>query len=88
MRRRAAPVALAATVALVLALARQVRPLASPYEQFAVGPQLHMLEGAVQVTPEHFELDLAHHRARLLAVLLYLVAHDPQALEWLRGLGG
>jgi DNA-binding NtrC family response regulator len=40
------------------ALARQVRPLASPYEQFAVGPQLHMLEGAVQVTPEHFELDL------------------------------
>lgn len=40
------------------ALARQVRPNATAYEQFAVGPQLHMLEGAVQVTPEHFELDL------------------------------
>ena len=40
------------------ALARQVRPAASPYEQFSVGPQLHMLEGAVQVTPEHFDLDL------------------------------
>ncbi len=40
------------------ALARQVRPNASPYDQFAVGPQLHMLEGAVQVTPERFELNL------------------------------
>jgi DNA-binding NtrC family response regulator len=40
------------------ALARQVRPTASPYDQFSVGPQLHMLEGAVQVTPEHFDLDL------------------------------
>ena len=40
------------------ALARQVRPTATAYEQFAVGPQLHMLEGAVQVTPQHFELDL------------------------------
>ncbi|MEY4757313.1 MAG: hypothetical protein RJA34_2211 [Pseudomonadota bacterium] len=41
------------------ALARQVRPKGSPFEQFAVGPQLHMLEGAVQVTPEHFEIDIA-----------------------------
>lgn len=40
------------------ALARQVRPGATPYEQFSVGPQLHMLEGAVQVTPEHFDFDL------------------------------
>ena len=40
------------------ALARQVRPTATAYEQFSVGPQLHMLEGAVQVTPQHFELDL------------------------------
>lgn len=40
------------------ALARQVRPAATSYEQFLVGPQLHMLEGAVQVTPEHFDLDL------------------------------
>lgn len=40
-------------------LARQVRPEASLFEAFAVGPQLHMLEGAVQVTPQVFELDEA-----------------------------
>ncbi len=39
-------------------LARQVRPHASLFDAFAVGPQLHMLEGAVQVTPQQFELDL------------------------------
>jgi DNA-binding NtrC family response regulator len=39
-------------------LARQVRPNHSLFEAFSVGPQLHMLEGAVQVTPELFELDL------------------------------
>ena len=41
------------------ALARQVRPEASVFEMFAVGPQLHMLEGAVQVTPESCEIDVA-----------------------------
>ena len=41
------------------ALARQVRPNASEFEQFSVGPQLHMLEGAVQVTPERYEYDAA-----------------------------
>ncbi len=41
------------------ALARQVRGGATPFEMFAVGPQLHMLEGAVQVTPERYELDMA-----------------------------
>jgi DNA-binding NtrC family response regulator len=40
------------------ALARQVRGSAGLFEMFAVGPQLHMLEGAVQVTPERFEADL------------------------------
>jgi DNA-binding NtrC family response regulator len=40
------------------ALARQVRPDASPWEQFVVGPQLHMLEGAVQVTAEECQFDL------------------------------
>jgi DNA-binding NtrC family response regulator len=39
-------------------LARKVRPNAPLMEAFLVGPQLHMLEGAVQVTPEQFELDL------------------------------
>lgn len=38
-------------------LARQMRPNASLFDMFAVGPQLHMLEGAVQVTPETFEID-------------------------------
>jgi DNA-binding NtrC family response regulator len=40
-------------------LARQVRGQAGLFEMFAVGPQLHMLEGAVQVTPEQFEADVA-----------------------------
>jgi DNA-binding NtrC family response regulator len=39
------------------ALARQIRPQGSLYEMFVVGPQLHMLEGAVQVTPLRFEAD-------------------------------
>ena len=39
------------------ALARQIRANASLYDMFAVGPQLHMLEGAVQVTPVRFEAD-------------------------------
>ena len=38
-------------------LARQVRPHASLFDAFAVGPQLHMLEGAVRVTPQVFEAD-------------------------------
>ncbi len=40
------------------ALARQTRSGAPLFEMFAVGPQLHMLEGAVQVTPVRFEADL------------------------------
>lgn len=40
-------------------LARKVRGNAALFDMFAVGPQLHMLEGAVQVTPERFELDMA-----------------------------
>jgi DNA-binding NtrC family response regulator len=44
------------------ALARQVRPGATTFNMFAVGPQLHMLEGAVQVTPEQCELDVASGR--------------------------
>lgn len=40
-------------------LARQVRPDAPLFDAFAVGPQLHMLEGAVRVQPQVFELDEA-----------------------------
>ncbi len=49
------------------ALARQVRPQATVVDQFAVGPQLHMLEGAVQVTIETFEMDIeaGHHLCRV-----------------------
>ena len=39
-------------------LARQVRQKASIEEMFAVGPQLHMLEGAVQVTPKELKIDI------------------------------
>jgi DNA-binding NtrC family response regulator len=38
-------------------LARKVRRDASLFDMFAVGPQLHMLEGAVQVTPLKFEYE-------------------------------
>jgi DNA-binding NtrC family response regulator len=38
-------------------LARDIRGNASLHDMFAVGPQLHMLEGAVQVTPIRFEAD-------------------------------
>ena len=41
------------------ALARQVRGESALFEMFAVGPQLHMLQGAVQVTVERFEVDPA-----------------------------
>ncbi|WP_321850509.1 sigma 54-interacting transcriptional regulator [Burkholderia diffusa] len=41
------------------ALAREIRSGASLFDMFHVGPQLHMLEGAVQVTPVRFEADPA-----------------------------
>ncbi len=41
------------------ALAHQLRPGADAFAMFSVGPQLHMLEGAVQVTPEKLEIDTA-----------------------------
>lgn len=41
------------------ALARKVRGGANLFDMFAVGPQLHMLEGAVQVSPVLLELDPA-----------------------------
>lgn len=40
------------------ALAKRVRSEASMFSMFAVGPQLHMLEGAVQVTPIKFSADM------------------------------
>jgi DNA-binding NtrC family response regulator len=43
-------------------LARRVRGDATPFDMFSVGPQLHMLEGAVQVTPELTEMDFESGR--------------------------
>lgn len=43
-------------------LARQVRGEAGLLDMFLVGPQLHMLQGAVQVTPERFEVDMDRGR--------------------------
>lgn len=45
-------------------LARKVRPDASLFDAFAVGPQLHMLEGAVRVTPQVLEVDEAQGHFR------------------------
>ena len=39
-------------------LARTIRPDQNPIESFFVGPQLHMLEGSVQVTPVHIHIDV------------------------------
>ncbi|WP_042301800.1 sigma-54-dependent Fis family transcriptional regulator [Paraburkholderia kururiensis] len=39
-------------------LAREIRGNASLYDMFAVGPQLHMLEGAAQVAPVRFDVDI------------------------------
>lgn len=45
-------------------VARQVRPESSLFDAFSVGPQLHMLAGAVQVSPREFEVDLDAGRLR------------------------
>lgn len=39
-------------------LAKKMRPDASDKDRFLVGPQLHQLEGLVQMTPIRFELDI------------------------------
>ena len=48
------------------ALARQLRAKAGIQDMFMVGPQLHMLEGIAQVTPERLEIDPSS--GRFLAV--------------------
>ncbi|MGV8893686.1 MAG: sigma 54-interacting transcriptional regulator [Burkholderiaceae bacterium] len=40
-------------------LARKIRAGQDPITAFVVGPQLHMLEGSVQVTPVKIEMDVA-----------------------------
>lgn len=44
------------------ALAKQVRGNAPMFSMFSVGPQLHMLEGAVQVTPIKFSQDMENNQ--------------------------
>lgn len=43
-------------------IARKIRGTAHPVDAFVVGPQLHMLEGSVQVTPVSMDFDLASGR--------------------------
>ena len=43
-------------------LARKLRPAAADYELFAVGPQLHTLEGIVRVEPIKLEIDIKSGR--------------------------
>ena len=44
------------------ALARKIRANESMFNMFSVGPQLHMLEGSVQVTPIRFSQDMAKNQ--------------------------
>jgi DNA-binding NtrC family response regulator len=39
-------------------LAKKIRPNQSPIDAFVVGPQLHMLEGSVRVSPIRLEVDV------------------------------
>jgi DNA-binding NtrC family response regulator len=43
-------------------LARKIRGDQNPIDAFVVGPQLHMLEGSVQVTPVRIDMDIASGR--------------------------
>ena len=45
-------------------LARQLRPTGSLFDMFAIGPQLHRLEGAVRATPQVFDVDEEAGRMR------------------------
>jgi len=58
-------------------LARQIRPEASVFEAFAVGPQLHRLEGAVCATPEVFEVD--EEKGRLRCIVRWKHSWEAQA---------
>ena len=40
-------------------LAKKIRGHQNPIDAFVVGPQLHMLEGSVRVTPLKIEMDVA-----------------------------
>ena len=45
-------------------LARQIRPTGSLFDMFAIGPQLHRLEGGVRATPQVFDVDEEAGRMR------------------------
>jgi len=63
-------------------LARQIRPEASVFEAFAMGPQLHRLEGAVCATPEVFKFD--EKAGTLLSIVRWEHSWEAQAHvhEW------
>lgn len=63
-------------------LARQIRPNASLFNMFAVGPQLHRLEGAVRATPEVFEIDEAAGRFRCVVRWEHSWEAEMHVSEW------
>lgn len=63
-------------------LARQIRPGASLFDMFAVGPQLHGLEGAVRATPEVFEVDEQAGRLRCVVRWDHSWEAEAHVREW------
>ncbi len=63
-------------------LARQIRPNATLFDMFSVGPQLHRLEGAVCATPLLFELDEKAGRFRCHVRWDHSWEADAHLREW------
>ncbi|WP_353234622.1 sigma 54-interacting transcriptional regulator [Diaphorobacter ruginosibacter] len=63
-------------------LARQIRPDASLFDMFAVGPQLHGLEGAVRAMPEVFEVDEQAGRLRCVVRWDHSWEAEAHMREW------
>ena len=63
-------------------LARQIRSDASLFDMFAVGPQLHRLEGAVRATPQVFEVDEAAGRFRCVVRWDHSWEAETHLREW------
>ncbi|QIL78790.1 sigma 54-interacting transcriptional regulator [Diaphorobacter sp. HDW4A] len=63
-------------------LARQIRPNGSLFEMFAVGPQLHRLEGAVRATPLVFDVDEEAGRLRCEVRWEHSWEAESQVREW------
>ena len=58
-------------------LARKIRKSSNTLDAFVVGPQLHMLEGAVQVEPVHIDIDV--ERGRFLGEFIWHHSWEAEA---------